>query len=409
MKIVYLHQYFSTPQMMFGGIRSYEMARRLVAWGHEVHMVASDQTGGQAGDWKETNEDGIHVHWLPVEYHNSMSFSRRIRAFLTFAISAAKKAKSLDGDIVFATSTPLTIALPAVWAAKRRKRPMVFEVRDLWPEIPIAIGAIKSKPMIMAARWLERYAYRNSKAVVALSPGMKAGVVQAGFPAEKVVVIPNAADLDFFDVPVEAGQAFRAKYDWLQDRPLVVYSGTFGYMNGVSYLAELAAKVREINPEIRFIAIGGGREGDLVKETATKLGVLNENFFILDRVAKADMPSIYKAADVVTSLFINLPEMQANSANKFFDGLASGTPIAINYGGWHKELLEQTGAGISMDPEDYAAAAKKLAEHVTNPQWLEKAGRSSRQLAEDQFARDDLTRKLEATLLEACGQSRPTE
>ena len=280
MKIVYLHQYFSTPSMS-GGIRSYEMAKRLVAWGHQVHMVTSDRTGDRGEGCYETNEDGIVVHWLPVEYDNSMSFSRRIRAFVKFAIAAARKAKSIDGDIVFATSTPLTIALPAVWAAKRRKRPMVFEVRDLWPEIPIAIGALKSKPMIMAARWLERFAYRNSSAVVALSPGMRDGVVNTGYPAEKVVIIPNASDLDLFDVPAESGQAFRAKYDWLQDRPLVVYSGTFGFMNGVSYLAELAAEAYRINPDVRFVAVGGGREKDLIIETATRLGVLNKNFFDL--------------------------------------------------------------------------------------------------------------------------------
>jgi len=388
-----------------GGIRSYEMARRLVAWGHEVHMVTSDQTGTQSDRWRETNEDGIHVHWLRVEYNNSMGFSRRILAFLKFAILSARKAKSIDGDVVFATSTPLTIALPAVWAAKRRNRPMVFEVRDLWPEIPIAIGAIKSKPMIAAAKWLERFAYRNSAAVVALSPGMRDGVVAAGYPAEKVVIIPNAADLDFFAVPEESAQHFRSQFDWLQDRPLVVYSGTFGFMNGVPYLARLAAEVRKLNPDIRFLAIGSGREHDRIIDTATKLGVLNETFFVLDRVKKADMPSIYRAANLVTSLFINLPEMQANSANKFFDGLAAGTPIAINYGGWHAELLEQTGAGIHLPPEDYAAAAAKLVSHLSDPQWLEQAGRRSRQLAEERFARDDLTRKLEATLLAACNQA----
>ena len=83
--------------------------------------------------------------------------------------------------------------------------------------------------------------------------------------------------------------------------------------------------------------------------------------------------------------------MQANSANKFFDGLASGTPIAINYGGWHKELLEETGAGLSLDPETYGAAAEQLLTHLSDSDWLHQAGRASRQLAEDQFARDDLT------------------
>ncbi|MGH1480686.1 MAG: glycosyltransferase family 4 protein [Geminicoccales bacterium] len=400
MRIVYLHQYFATPQMRMGGIRSYEMAKRLVAWGHDVHIITSDTTGAvtEKEGWTETDEDGIRVHWLPVPYHNSMGFAQRIKAFLRFAIASARKAASIDSDLVFATSTPLTIALPGVWAAKRKKRPMVFEVRDLWPEIPIAIGVLKSRPLIMVARWLERFSYKNSAAVIALSPGMRDGVVKAGYPSDQVKIISNACDLDLFDASAEAAQAFRQQHEWLQDRPLVIYGGTFGFMNGVSYLAELAAKVWEINPEVRFAAIGGGAEKDKVQETATRLGVLNKNFFIIERVKKVEMPAIHRAADVVTSLFINLPEMQANSANKFFDGLASGTPVAINYGGWHADLLRKTGAGMLLDPEDHEVAARTLTSHLDDPAWLKAAGQNARKLAEDEFARDLLARQLETVL-----------
>ncbi|MEM7041657.1 MAG: glycosyltransferase family 4 protein [Pseudomonadota bacterium] len=402
LKIVYLHQYFSTPKMNLGGIRSYEMAKRLVAWGHEVHVVTSDTSGAatneQNTDWVETDENGVHVHWLPVPYHNSMGFAQRVKAFLRFAAAAARKAASIDGDLVFATSTPLTIALPGVWAAKRRKRPMVFEVRDLWPEIPIAIGALKSKPVIMAAQWLERFSYRNSAAVIALSPGMRDGVTKVGYPDNRITIIPNAADLDLFDVPEDAGRAFRQRYPWLQDRPMVLYGGTFGFMNGVSYLPKLAAEVMPINPDIRFVAIGSGAEKDQVRKTASELGVLDKNFFIIERVNKEEMPAIHKAADVVTSLFIDLPEMRANSANKFFDGLASGTPVAINYGGWHADLLREANAGLLLDPRDLAGSAKSLAGHLEDRSWLEQAGKNARELAKSQFARDDLARRLEGVL-----------
>ena len=402
MKIIYLHQYFSTPKMDLGGIRSYEMAKRLVSWGHEVHVVTSDTSGtatkGQNADWVETNENGIHVHWLSVPYYNSMGFAQRVKAFLRFAAAAARKAASIEGDLVFATSTPLTIALPGVWAARRRKRPMVFEVRDLWPEIPIAIGALKSKPAIIAAQWLERFSYRNSAAVVALSPGMRDGVTEAGYPDDRITIIPNAADLDLFDTSEEAGLAFRRRYPWLQDCPMVLYGGTFGFMNGVSYLPKLAAEVKPIAPDIRFVAVGGGAEKDLVMKTARELGVLDKNFFIIERVNKEEMPAIHKAADIVTSLFINLPEMRANSANKFFDGLASGTPVAINYGGWHADLLRDANAGLQLDPDDLAGAAKVLVERLRDRSWLEQAGKNARKLAESEFARDDLARRLESVL-----------
>ena len=168
---------------MTGGTRSYEMARRLVEMGHEVNMVTSWREPDDRKHWFETSEAGIKVHWLPVPYSNRMGFYDRILAFLKFALRSSRLAAALDSDIVFATSTPLTIAIPAVFASYKRRVPMVFEVRDLWPEMPIAIGSLKNPFLVKAARFLEHWAYRHSSSVVALSPGMKSGVIRTGYPS----------------------------------------------------------------------------------------------------------------------------------------------------------------------------------------------------------------------------------
>ena len=118
MRIIYLHQYFKTPEMN-GGTYSYEISRQLVAQGHDVHMVTADCSGEGRG-WYRTEEAGIQVHWLPVGYSNHMSYRRRIRAFLQFARGAARKAAGLPGDVVYASSSPLTIALPGVYASRRK-------------------------------------------------------------------------------------------------------------------------------------------------------------------------------------------------------------------------------------------------------------------------------------------------
>lgn len=402
MKVTYLHQYFITPRDS-GATRSYEMARRLVARGHEVDVVTSvrkPSPGGFRG-WKQTEEASFRVHWVHVPYSNSMSYPARIRAFFQFAWKSAFKAASLDGDVVFASSTPLTIALPAVYAARRRKIPMVFEVRDLWPELPIAVGAIKGRLPIAAARWLERFAYRNAVQVVAFSEGMKEGVLRTGYPEERVHVIPNGADVYLFDVPAAVGKAFRRQFDWLQDRPLVVYTGAFGFINGVEYLARLAASVEKLAPEVRFLALGSGRQEENIRETATRLNVLGRNFFMPGRLPKVEMPKVLSAADVATSLFIDLPEMWANSANKFFDALASGTPVAINYQGWQAELLRETGAGIVFDVNDVDRAAGRLVQALRDKDWLRQAGEAAKRVAEERFSRDILARRLEAVLVEA--------
>lgn len=404
MRILYLHQYFNTPQMV-GATRSYEMARRLVAWGHEVQMITSQRDPhSNAKSWFVTNESDICVHWLPVPYANAMSYQARIQAFLKFALGAARKAAFLQADVVFASSTPLTIALPAVYAARRQNIPMVFEVRDLWPELPIAVGALRGKSVIWAARWLERWAYRNSARIVALSPGMKAGILRTGYPAEKVQVIPNSADLELFTVSPTAGQEFRQRFEWLQDRPLIVYAGTLGLINGVDYLARLAAVVRSLMPEARFLTVGGGKEKEKVRQIAQELNVLGHNFFMLDALPKNEIPAVLAAADIATSTVIHLRALWANSANKFFDALASGTPIAINYSGWQAELLEQTGAGLVLDALNVERAASTLVGALQDASWRAHAGKAARALAEERFSRDKLAQQLESVLWQAVGR-----
>lgn len=390
MKIIYLHQYFNTLEMA-GGTRSYEMARRLVAEGHEVHLVTSwRNSDGRAAGWFTTNEAGVKVHWLPVPYSNHMSYRKRLLAFLRFALLSMWKSKQLGGDVVFATSTPLTIAIPAVFAARKNKIPMVFEVRDLWPELPIAMGALRNPIVKWLAVRLERWAYRHSEAIIALSPGMKAGVVRTGYPSERVAVIPNSSDNFEFRYDEKAAAQFRAERFWLQRRPLLVYGGTFGAINGVGYLVGLAKELQSVNPEIRIMLVGDGQEKEAVRKQAKLSGVLGVNLFIEDSLPKSEMPALLSAADMASSLFIDLPEMQPNSANKFFDALASATPILLNYGGWQHDLVRATGCGLTMWRKPLNEVAHEVADKITDSAWLGRAGNAARELAETAFDRDKL-------------------
>lgn len=390
MTILYLHQYFNTPNMP-GGTRSYEMARRLVQAGHQVHMITTIRSRtAHSQRWHETVEAGIRVHWYRLPYHNAMGFAQRVCAFLRYAYAAARKALSIGGDVVFATSTPLTVALPAVRVRRRLGIPMVFEVRDLWPELPIAIGVLRNPLMKAAARALERYAYSNAERIVALSPGMAQGVTATSFPVDRVHVIPNGCDIDMFDVGEEPGLEFRRRHRWIGNRPLVVYVGTFGRINGVEFLVRVAHKMLNLNPEVRFLLVGDGAEFDQVSRTAEELQVLDRNVRLLPSVPKAQVPGILSAATVATSLFIDLPAMWANSANKFFDALAAGTAVAVNYGGWQAELLEAENAGIMLPAADYTTAARLLADLLCDGPRLERMASNARRLGRERFNRDRL-------------------
>jgi glycosyltransferase involved in cell wall biosynthesis len=172
---------------------------------------------------------------------------------------------------------------------------MVFEVRDLWPELPIAVGALKSPLSIMAARRLERFAYDHACRIIALSPGMKEGIVRTGYPSDRVTVIPNSCDFDLFDVGPEPGRAFRARHAWLQDRPLVVYTGTLGEINKVEYLAQLAASVATRDPLVAALHHETWRV-----ESGAAAARLGRDRFRRDLLA-AQLEAILTSASLLTS------------------------------------------------------------------------------------------------------------
>lgn len=401
MKIIYLHQYFVTPDMA-GGPRSYEMARRLVAAGHEVNMITTDQQSVKRGNgWKETTEEGINVHWAYVPYNNQMTFLRRIGAFLDFAFKATKKAAVLEGDIVFATSTPLTIAIPALLVSAWKHRPFVFEVRDLWPDVPIAIGAIRNPLLIWIARWLERVTYSRASHIVALAPGMKEEIIAKGIPGRKITVIPNGCDLDTFATAPENGSP-RKNYAWLQSRKLVLYAGAIGLVNGVDYLVHVASYLIKIDPDIRFVVIGSGKERDAVRKLAEREGVLDQNFFMLDQMPKRELVKWLYAANIHVALFTGPRVVWKDTLqNKFFDALASGKPIASNFDGWQTHFARESGVGFLLDPLDIARSTSQLAEVLHDEVWLMEAAAKARKLSEGRFNRDKLAQQLEDVLIKA--------
>ncbi len=380
---------------MSGGTRSYEMARRFVAAGHRVDIVTGCRDQSVAGHaWRSYVIDGITVHELPVAYSNKMGFWRRIAAFAIFAVGAARKTAKLGGDVVFATSTPLSIALPGAYAARKLKIPMVFEVRDLWPELPIAIGALKNPLLIALARKLEAFAYSRSERVVALSPGMAAGVAQAGFPADRISVISNSCDIAQFQQPLQEPGAFRERHGLDATAPIVTYAGTIGEINGVDYLIRVADAMKRIDTTLQFLIVGDGGGRKRLLQLAEETGLLGANLRILDPVSKKEMPEVLAASTVCTSLFTDLPEMWNNSANKFFDSLAAGKPVAINYGGWKSQLLAESGAGITLDATDPEKAAGQLKQFLDTADAVEDAGKAALDLARARFDRDVLSDEL---------------
>jgi len=388
-RLIYLHQYFQTPAEG-GGTRSYEFAKRLAAAGYDVQMVTTDRSPNPGRGWSQETMDGFVIHRIGVPYSNHMGKWRRIAAFTQFALAASLKARHLNGDIVFATSTPLTIGFPGVAATLFRRAPLIFEVRDLWPEMPIALGFLKGKVQIAAAQWFERFIYRYSRHIVALSPGMRDGIVRIIHDSAKVTVIPNSCDLDQFPAPPSDIGAWLDSHPTLKGRQIVLYAGTMGAVNGVDWIVRLAEAVRPADPSIAFVLMGDGADRAKAEQLAKDRRLLGVNVFFLPPVPKHDVACALGAASLALSVFLPIKEMEANSANKFFDALAAGRPVAINYGGWQLELLQEHGAGVRLDAHDLNQSAQDVVKLLGDPARLQAMGRSARLLAETVFARDAL-------------------
>ncbi|ELH7810903.1 glycosyltransferase family 4 protein [Vibrio harveyi] len=405
MKVLYLHQYFATPNSN-GGTRSYEMAKRLIKNGHEVVFVTtsafiSDCDYLKKG-WNEVTIEGMKLHVLHMPYSNADGMLYRVFKFVKFSILATLKSLKIHCDVILATSTPLTIAIPGVIYSKIKRKPMVFEVRDLWPELPIAVGAIKSPILISISKWLEKWAYKNATRLIGLSPGMCDGIRKQGIESSKITLATNSCDTDLFDIHEDIGRVYkREKLPFVGERKLIVYTGTFGIINNVDYIIDLAKFSLNRNDNVCFVAIGAGMKKQDIINRAQDEGVFEKNLFILEPVPKTEIVKLLSAADLSLSLFGPIKEMWHNSANKLFDALASGTPIAINYGGWQKELIEKHKCGVVLHETNFELSANIIEDFLSDSAKYTKAKLACKDLAYNHYSRDIMANRLEKALLEA--------
>ncbi|MBL7185121.1 MAG: glycosyltransferase family 4 protein [Phycisphaerae bacterium] len=407
MHILYLHQYYATRKGMTG-TRSYEFARHLVGKGHRVTMITSglanrEFTVPDGRQCAEFEADGIHVVAIAAAYNDpqlgtNMSGWRRMLKFYQFARLAARSGKGLaKPDVVFATHTPLTVGLAGLALGRYFDVPFVFEVRDLWPEALVNVGALKNPVGIW---WLQRMAskiYAGARHIVALSPGMKEGIVSAGVPDGKVTVIPNASDLDLFR-PDTDGSSQRERLG-LGDRFAAIYFGAMGLANGLDYVIEGARILAERgNDQIVLVLHGSGGKRAELQKMVRDLKLTNVIFS--DPVPdKTEVARIVAGCDVCMTIYRAAKE-HTWSPNKMFDALAAGKAVVINVPGWLGETIENNNCGRSLDPHSPQALADVLEELAADPQLCRQMGKNARSLAEREFARDKLADRLETVLLE---------
>jgi glycosyltransferase involved in cell wall biosynthesis len=360
-------------------------------------MLAAAPVGGGAS---RTRVDGIDVVQVSAGYQNYMdatkvSYRGRLGGFVRFAFAATRAARGVERpDVIYATSPPLTMALPAIAASRHHGAPFVFEVRDLWPEAPIQMGALSNPLAVRAARALERFVYRRAAHVVALSPGMRDGVIAAGKPAGQVSLIPNASDLELFSPAVD-GAAARERLG-LGGRFTCTYFGTMGEANDLTQVIAAAALLRERGEDgVAFVLHGDGKRRKALEEQARELDNVVFSDPIPDKHAIAEIAA---ASDACMTIYKDVPILYTCSPNKLFDTFAAGRAAIVNTPGWLTELVEENEAGVAVRPADPVDLADKVAFLRDNPKLVRRFGENGRRLAEAEFDRDRLAARLEQVL-----------
>ena len=418
MHILYFHQHFSTPSGSTG-TRSYEMARALVEGGHTVTMVCGTYGGGKTGLTGEPvnrirrgEVDGIQVVEICLPYSNHDGFLKRSITFLGFAVKSIGIAWRTRYDVLFATSTPLTAGIPGIaMRVFKPRKAFVFEVRDLWPELPRAMGVVKNPVVLWAMSVLEGLSYRSARACIGLSPGIVDGIRRRCRRDKRVTMIPNGCDLSLFgpatdaeETPVTTSTMATGGGAPASDDPTghrrfrAVFTGAHGIANGLDAVLDAAAVLRRRQrDDIELVFLGDGKLKPELLKRANDEGLANCTF--LDPVPKTELAATLHSYDAGLMILANVPAFYyGTSPNKFFDYIASGLPVLNNYPGWLAGMIDEAQCGIPVPPEDPEAFADALERLADNPQERKAMGVKARELAESKFDRRKLAREFVGAL-----------
>jgi len=388
MRILYFYQYFTTPKGAWS-TRAYDFSRRWVKAGHRVTVVTCvyDKTDLEPkGFVTQLDIDGIDVRLLKIRLSNKHGFAYRLWTFLLYAATASWFALRIPTDVAYVSSGPITVGFPGLVFRFLRRKPMVFEVRDLWPEGAIQLGILRQPLAIWVARLLERTCYRMSDAVVALSPGMKMAITpRCG--QTPIHVVPNTAQVALADrIP-----ALDPVPIWAQGKLIALYAGTLGLIDDCMQLVDLAEEVQRRGwTHWRVLVVGDGKQRPEIERSAENRSLHNIRFLGLK--PKTQVMAWLKQATCSVFVTKDVAFLGTASPNKLFDAFAVGVPVIQTTSGWIHELVEQTGCGLNVPVGNAAAMADALA-LMEDAQKRGAMASAARQLGERAFNVDRLAEK----------------
>jgi glycosyltransferase involved in cell wall biosynthesis len=397
MNVLYLHQHFST-RTGNGGTRSWEFAKYLMRHGDNVSMIAQRRRGGGVYEPGRHDLEGMELVLLGGFYTNHLPAWKRVWQFIRVTVQASLLFRFRHKpDVVVASSTPLTIGIPGWILARRYGVPFVFEVRDLWPEAPIQLGAVRNKPAQKLLYWFERWLYKRADVIIPLSPGMEDGVLANGGAANKIVMIPNASDVDLYTPEARDRSLLTERWPQLEGKFVVIHGGSMGKANGLDYVVAAAEQLRDRGEtDIAFVLAGNGGTKKRLRAYCQDNGL--DNVIFAGSIPREELGPIGSSCDVAMVCFADYPVLATNSPNKFFDGLAAGLPCIVNSDGWTRAQVELNDVGRYVDPKQPEQLADALVQLRDDEELRTRQGANARQLALNVFARERLAERFRDVL-----------
>ncbi len=410
MRILYLSQYFP-PEVGATQTRAYEMARGLVRAGHHVTMIAEipNHPSGivppeYRGKWFErTTLDGIDVIRVWVKASPVKTFRTRMAFYLSYMVSAILAGLFLARgryDVLYATSPPLFVGAAGLVISYLRRIPLVFEVRDLWPESAVVLGELKNPAAISWAERLERACYHRARRIVVVTQGIFDRLSARGYAPDKLAVILNGANTDLFRYRPPGRQTVRQKLG-LQGKFIVIYAGIHGLAQGLESVLEAIA-LMQTYPDIHFLFVGEGPVKQNLMQLAGQRKLSNLTFH--PEVPRDKIPDFLSAADVALVPLRRSDLFRGALPSKIFDAWACRCPTLVTIDGEARRILSEAQAGIFVEPENPQALVEAILHLKDNPDTCRIMGENGRRAVEKSFSRQAQARQL-VDLLTTVAQS----
>jgi glycosyltransferase involved in cell wall biosynthesis len=342
---------------------------------------------------------GVELLEAAIPYDNKMGPARRALAFAQYAAWAVRAGRRIARpDVVWGISTPLTAAWAAARVARYWRVPWVFEVQDLWPSFPVAMGAVPTALARQQLFALEKRLYESAAHIVPLSPDMSRYVVEVGIPASKITTLLNGTDLDLAARATPAAVAALRHEQGLEGQKVVLYAGTFGRANDMPTVVAAAEAMVAADPAVTWLFLGHGYYAPLVAAAAARWP---GRIRLLDGQPRHAVFSWFALAEVAVVSFLGLPVLDSNSPAKLYDALAVGTPVVVTNLGWTKALVEQHGCGWYAPAGNAPALAAQLQAVLADAATAAAAGERGRVLARAAFNRRQLAQQMQEILEKA--------